>query len=254
MSSKITASIQARMGSSRLPGKVLANIQGEPMLLKQINRLRRSRLIDEIIVATSTNKKDDQIENFCVENNITFFRGDENDVLGRICEMLQKFQVDVHVELYGDSPLPDISIINEAIGIFLKYKDQSDYFSNAIETTYPPGCEVSIYFARTLLEVNKKINSDDSLREHVGYNITRFPEIFNLYSIKAPSSLNKPNIYLEVDTENDLKLIREIYKSFEKKGKKYFSIQEIIEFLEENPNLIDLNNNEIRRWKALRKN
>ena len=146
MNKKVVATIQARMGSSRLPGKVLADIHGHPMLKRQINRLKRSRLIDEIIVATSTSRKDNQIEEFCIQNKIKVFRGSEKDVLGRIANLLEKFKFDIHVELYGDSPLLDVSIIDEMICLFYKYHSDYDYFSSSLKTTYPPGLEVSVYF------------------------------------------------------------------------------------------------------------
>ena len=198
------------MGSQRLPGKVLADICGKPMLLRQVERIQMSRLIDEIIVCTSTSKKDDEIVNFCNSNNINFYRGPEDDVLKRVSDSLIDYNVDIHVEFFGDSPLPDYQLIDEIIGIYLKYNSEADFFSNAIKTTYPPGTEVVVYSAKTLLTVNKLVKSSDPLREHVGLNIKRFPDMFKIFNVDAPPWFNYPEIYLEVDTKNDLKLIRKI--------------------------------------------
>ena len=253
MTTKISASIQARMGSSRLPGKVLADICGKPMLFRQIERIKKSRLIDELIVATSNSPKDDKIELFCSENNIKIFRGSENDVLGRICEMIEKNSIENHVEFYGDSPLPDSQIIDEIIGLFLKFKDQADYFSSSIKTTYPPGLEVSVYSSKILLEVNKLIEKNDPLREHVGYNITRFPDKFKQFSIAAPQWFHYPDIYLEVDTKSDLNLIRKIYEYFIIRNIESFQLKDILDFLKMYPDLIEINNKENRRWKSFRK-
>ena len=100
------------MGSSRLPGKVLKSINDKPMLLWQIERIRRSRLIDNIIVATSNSELDNEIVKLCIENEIQYFRGSENDVLARVANLLEINDVDIHVECYGDSPLIDPQLID----------------------------------------------------------------------------------------------------------------------------------------------
>ena len=126
---KIVASIQARLGSTRLPGKVLKDINGKPMLLRHVERLRRSRLLDDVIVATTTNPHDDKIVEFCINNNIAFYRGSEDDVLDRISSMIEERGIDVHVECFGDSPLTDPHIVDEIIGYYLKYQANIDFVS-----------------------------------------------------------------------------------------------------------------------------
>ncbi len=249
----VVATIQARMSSSRLPGKVLKKICGKPMLLWQVERIRQSRLIDDVIIGTSISKADDLIANFCFENNIKFFRGSENDVLDRIANLLEKYNVDFHAEFYGDSPLPDPQIIDEIIGFYFKNFDTDNYVSNAIKTTYPPGLEVSIYSSHILKNVNNLVAIDDPLREHVGFNITRFPELYNQISIEAPRRFNFPEIYLEVDTNKDLILIQKIFSYFKSIGFETFGTAQIIEFLQNNPELIKINNEENRRWKEFRR-
>lgn len=248
----ITASIQARMGSSRLPGKVLKLIHTKPLLLWQIDRLKQSRLIDNIVVATSNSELDNEIVEVCIQNDIQFYRGSENDVLSRVTELLEVNKVDIHVECYGDSPLIDPQLIDESIGIYFKYRDIADYFSSAIKTTYPPGLEVSIYNSSVLIDINKRISKDDPLREHVGFNITRFKEDYNIYSIEAPPRLNKPNLYLEVDTQEDFELIKHVVNYFVSINKLNFSAYDLVEFFEKNPELSLLNNKVERRWKLLR--
>ncbi len=251
-SREVTATIQARMGSSRLPGKVLSEICGKPMLEWQVLRLSQSRLIDNIIIGTTTDSKDDLIEDFCEQRGIDCFRGSESDVLSRIAKLLEQYKVDIHLECYGDSPLIDPQIADEFIGMFLKRNDEKAYFSSALKTTYPPGQEITLYKANILLEVDRLIKQDDKLREHVGYNITRFPESYNLYSIEAPSWLSEPEIYLEVDTDKDLELVKEIFKYFINRGQSHFSLTEILSMLKANNELIHINNNVPRRWKELR--
>ena len=240
------------MGSSRLPGKVLMDVCGKPLLKLQLERINRSRLIDRVIVATSKNTKDDKIETFCIENGVDCYRGPENDVLQRIASVICEYQIDIHVECFGDSPLVDPQLIDEFVGYYLKFKNRADFFSNTLKTTYPPGLEVSVYEGRTLLEVNQLVSSDDPMREHVGFNITRFPKKFRLKSLEAPPWFRFPNIYLEVDTIEDLVILRNIVSAFFKKGKYHFGLAEVLSLIETNPNLIKGNSNIERKWKALR--
>ena len=248
----ITATIQARMGSSRLPGKVLADVCGKPMLLWQVERIRRSRLVDRVVVGTSTSPLDDQIADFCERHDIVCYRGSENDVLNRIACLLRDLSVDLHIECYGDSPLIDPQIIDEYIGYYLKYKNEADYFSSALETTYPPGLEVTLYPARILIELEQQLDSNDPAREHVGYNITRFPKLYRQQPLTAPSWFFEPDIYLEVDTAEDLAMLRAVVGHFVGKGREHFGLGEILSFLREEPELTKLNNSVERRWKELR--
>ncbi len=248
----IVASIQARMGSSRLPGKVLADICGKPMLLLQIERINKSRLIDKVIVGTSNSSRDDEIFYFCKKNNVECYRGSEEDVLDRISSLLLHFNVEIHVECYGDSPLIDPQIIDEFIGYYLKHKKSVDYVSSALKTTYPPGLEVTVYGAQVLLKANQLVDKNDPMREHVGYNVTRFPEIFKIKSLEAPPWFFVPNIYLEVDTQKDLELLRSVVQVFYKKGQDYFSLRDILKVLRDKPSLHNINKDVERRWKKFR--
>ena len=249
----IAACIQARMNSERLPGKVLANIEGKPMLQWQIERLQKSKIINNIYVATTTSRKDDPIEILCKKLGIKVYRGSENNVLKRVCELLRKFKVDIHVECFGDSPMADPDLIDKFLDYFLKNHKDIDFLSSALESSYPAGLEVSIYKSEILFEVDKSIKENDNFREHVGFNITRKSNIYKLFSLKAPKDLRRPDIYLEVDTEKDLYFIKEIFHHFSKKKKnKFFGTKEIIDFLDLNPHLIKINQQEERRWKKLR--
>lgn len=248
----ITATIQARMGSSRLPGKVLSDVCGKPMLLWQVERIRRSRLIDRVVVGTTTSPLDDQIELFCSEYGIECYRGSENDVLNRIASLVHDLDVDLHVECYGDSPLIDPQIVDEFIGYFFKYQGVFDYFSSALKTTYPPGLEVTLYQAQVLIKTDRMIATDDPMREHVGYNVTRFPDEFRQCSLEAPSWFMAPNTYLEVDTAEDLQLIRKICAFFLDQKKYHFSLNDILTMLAARPHLLRINSDVERRWKILR--
>ena len=248
----ITATIQARMGSSRLPGKVLADISGKPMLLWQVERIRRSRLVDRIIVGTSTSALDDEIEEFCLDNDIDCYRGSEDDVLNRIASLLRDISADLHIECYGDSPLVDPQIIDEFIGYYLKNSTQAEYFSSALQTTYPPGLEVTLYPASILVEVEQRIDPNDAGREHVGYNITREPHRYRQKTMVAPPWLYAPETYLEVDTHEDLVVLRNIIAHFVDKGQDHFGLGEILSYLRHQSELTKINQKVNRRWKKFR--
>lgn len=249
----ITASIQARFGSSRLPGKVLKEICGKPMLQWQVERLQRSSLIDNVLVATTTKSADDAIEDLCNNLGVGCYRGSEDDVLGRVAGLVHDFGVDLHVECYGDSPLVDPQIVDEFIGNFLKHSKSYDYLSSALQTTYPPGLEVTVYPGSVLLEANASLSKNDPLREHVGYNIARFPEKYRLRSVSAPAWFNYPDTYLEVDTVEDLEVVRAVFEYFMNKGQDHFTLSQILDMVQKYPEVVKRNAGIERRWKALRK-
>jgi len=249
---KITASIQARMSSRRLPGKVLRKILGKPLLQWQIERLRRSRLVDSIVIATSTSSMDDQIEDFCRGYGVECYRGPEDDVLTRIAEMVENIGIETHVECYGDSPLVDPAIVDEFIGYFIKHNNLYDYVSSAILTTYPPGLETTLYSGKIIVETNKLVSKDDPLREHAAFNITRFPERFRIKSLEAPSWYRAPDLYLEVDTSEDLWVIEWIISRFLRERHVNFGLSDILNLARRHPKIFKVNSLVERKWMQLR--
>ena len=242
------------MGSTRLPGKVLADVCGKPMLLWQVERIRKCRLVDQVVIATTVSEGDNKIEKFCLEQGIDYYRGHEGDVLKRVTSLVRDIKVDLHVELCGDTPLIDPQIIDEFVGYYIKNKKNLDFLSSAPKTTYPPGFEVTVYPKQILLEVDNLIGRNDPMREHVGYNITRFPERFRLHILEAPEWLTAPEIYLEVDTSEDLDLIRKIVGNFKSRKQEHFGLSEILNFLKDYPSLAKKNADIKRRWKSLYSN
>ena len=248
---KIAATIQARMGSSRLPGKVLKPILGKPMLALQIERIRQSLLIDEVIIATTVEERDDPIEQLAKELGAGCFRGSEDDVLSRVVGALQAFKIDLHVEFCGDNPIPDPLLLDSIIGYYLKHQDRYDYVSNAIETTYPPGAEVYVYPAAVLFDAASYIAPDDPLREHVNIHIYQHPDRYRICNLKAPPWYCYPDFYFEVDTPEDLEVISTIYEHFYPTNPG-FSLSQAIEFMQAHPELAARNQQIERRWKVFR--
>jgi len=247
---KIDATIQARLGSSRLPGKVLMEISGKPLLEIQIERLRRSRYIDRIIIATTDSPANDPIEDLASCLGCGCFRGSEDDVLGRVVGALASFEIGIHAEFQGDNPLPDPEVVDFVIGFFLEHPEL-DYVTNALKTTYPPGQEVSVYRAATLADAEKHA-IDSPFREHVGIHIYQHPDRYRLHNIEAPDKFRRPEFHLEVDTKEDFCLIEAIYTHFAPKNPR-FSLGDIISFLDLNPDLTRQNASILRRWEKFRK-
>ena len=135
-----------------------------------------------MIVATSSNKLDEQIIDFCFSNNIKSFIGSESNVLDRIATLIAANSADIHVECFGVSPLIDPELIDQFLGYLLKHRE-IDFLSNTLTTTYPAGMETIVYRGRVLGEINEILHEADPLREHAGYNVTRFPKKYFIKNI-----------------------------------------------------------------------
>lgn len=243
----IVATIQARLGSTRLPGKVLMEVCGKPLLQYQIERIRRSRLVDDVIIATTSAANDDLIAEFGQGLGVQVYRGPEHDVLKRIANLLRSYRIDIHVELIGDSPLTDPQIADEIIGFYLKHAGRYDYVSNGTEVSYPSGMEVNVYPAAALIEADSLVSPDDPLREHVDIHLSRNPR-YRSHCLKAPAYFHRPDIFLEVDTMRDFQMLSQIITHFVERGVIHFSLSQILDFLEMRPDLVKWNQDEERRW------
>lgn len=247
---KIVATIQARNGSSRLPGKVLKSIVGQPMLALQIERIQMSLLIDEIVIATTVEAKDDPIAQLADTLGVRCFRGSEDDVLARVTQAVEAFQGDINVEFMGDNPIPDALLVDTVIGFYLKNSDKYDYVTNGLRTTYPPGAEVYVYPLQILLDANFR-TTDKALREHVGPNIYQHPNRYRVCNLEAPPWFHYPDMHLEVDTPEDFRVIKAIYEHLYPHNKG-FGLAEVIRFMLNHPELAAQNRHVERRWKAFR--
>ncbi|MDD5145733.1 MAG: glycosyltransferase family protein [Candidatus Pacebacteria bacterium] len=240
----IVAIIQARMGSTRLPQKVLRAIGGKPMLQWVVERAKRSRMVNDVIVATSDKKQDDLIEKLCKKLKIGYFRGSENDVLNRFYQAAKKYKADKVVRITGDCPFIEPEIIDEVIRTHLKNKN--DYTSNDAGVGYPRGLDVEVFNFGSLEKANFKAKKIYE-REHVTPYFYENPRIFKVQILKAKGILKRPKFRLCVDKKEDLKLVREIYKILSKR-KKGISIFDIIHLLDSDKKLARVNEN-IRQKK-----
>ncbi len=244
----IAATIQARLGSTRLPGKILKKINGKPLLEYQIERIKKSKLVNRIIIVTTKKKQDFKLVNLSKKLKVNYYRGSTNDVLGRVAGAIKKFNVDIHIELISDSPFTDPKILDAIIEFYLKNKYQ--YVSNGMKLSFPSGMEVSVCSGDFFLEIEKKVKKNDLNREHVEYHFTKNSKISKC-NIIAPKKYRYPNIFLEVDTPKDFELVSAIFQYFIKKNK-FFYLKDILNFLKKNPKLANLNRYVKRTWTHLK--
>lgn len=231
---KVMAVISARMDSKRLPGKVMAQILGRSILSLLIERVKRAKTVDEIVVATTTNVDDDKIAALAKKEGINVFRGSEKDVLGRVLTTAKKYQADVIVRLTGDNPLTDPVYIDKGVKLFLTGK--YDYVANDnVELTMPRGLDVEIFSVKSLEKVSRLTKNPDD-REHVTRFFFRHPKMFRLKAFGPPKKDRMDGWHLAVDTEQDLKFVRKIFETLYPQNPN-FNYRDIIELLIKNPKL-----------------
>lgn len=209
MKKKIVATIEARMTSSRLPGKVLMEYEGITNLEHIIRRLRRSKVVDEVVVATTINETDDPIIELCNNINCKFYRGSEEDVLLRVLEAAKSVNATHIVEVTGDCPIVDWRIIDRIHDVF--FTGDYDYVANVIERTYPRGLDIQIFPVAVLDRVNELTKSPVD-HEHVSLYIYTHPEIFRIKNVAAEPEIHFPEYEITLDTPEDYRLISDIYR------------------------------------------
>ena len=234
----IAAIIQARTGSKRFPYKVLKKIRHDPLIKYQIERVKKAKLIDKIIVATSKERNDDEIEKFCLSNSVEFFRGSEEDVLNRYFECSLKFGCNTIVRLTADCPIIDPKIIDEMITFF--NKNNYDYISNTVpneQSTYPDGMDVEIFSFKSLEIANEYAFKKDH-REHVTHFFWQSKDKFKYTRIDLDKDLS--NYRLTVDYIDDFYVIEDIINNLYF-SEPNFSMFDAINFLDNNPKIKNKN-------------
>lgn len=238
---KIAAIIEARMTSSRLPGKVLLESGiNKPLLLCLIERIRKVKNIDQIIVATTTNIEDNKIVKFCKENKIDFFRGSEKDVMGRVLNASLKFKVDIIIEITGDCPIIDPEIISLVLNTHLENK--YDYTSNCNFRSFPDGMDVQVFSTKTLSNSYKLVKTELE-KEHVTLEIRKSSK-YSKINLVAPQNYFIPDLGLTLDEQGDYLLISSLFKHFKNND---FGLNQILDHLKSNNQLIELNKNVVRK-------
>lgn len=238
---KTVAIIEARMTSTRLPGKVLLPACGKPLLAHLIERLQRVPSLDAIVVATTVNKTDDPIVKLTQGLGVECFRGSEEDVLSRVLGAAQAYGADVIVEITADCPAIDPDIVKQCIDEF--FASGADYVENS---QYPGGMNFTAFATKTLAEVEIFTRNDPAAREHVSLSIYTHPEKYSQYKVVAPPELSRPDIYVELDELPDYEMIKAIFEALYPVNPE-FNLADILKFLDSHPEILELNTHVKRR-------
>ena len=234
---KVAAIIQARMGSTRLPGKVLKKVLGKTLLEYQIERVKRAKTLDEIIIATTIKESDDQIVQLCQQFSIPYYRGSEEDVLSRYYEAATEFGVDVIVRLTSDCPIIDPTVIDKVVEHYLENKDRYDYVSNTLTRTYPRGLDTEVMSYEVLKKAHEEAK-ELVYREHVTAYIYHHPDQFRLCNVSNEKDESKHR--WTVDTEEDFLLIKHILETLYPINP-LFTVEDVIQILRDKPEWVEIN-------------
>lgn len=247
---KVLCIVQARMGSERLPGKVIKPILNKPMILYTLDRLSRSKYIDEIVLATSLENKEQTLVDIVENSNYKVFRGDENNVLKRYKDASDEFHGDIIIRITGDCPLIDPIILDNVISYFKMYS--YDYVRLDVPDTFIRGFDVEVFSKEALdraynyyKELIKQIDSKSEEEkvqihmygEHVTYYMYKHPTEFNIGYLKGNELYNK-DYRLCVDTVEDFELVKHIYEHF---NNPLVTSKEVVEYLDGNPEIALIN-------------
>ena len=230
---KVVAIIQARIGSTRLPGKVLEDLVGQPMLARVVNRTRRAKTLDAAVVATTTQPTDDIIVRLCQTQGCPYFRGSGEDVLDRYYRAVLAFRADAIVRITSDCPLIEPEIIDIVVNEFLCH--HVDYVSNTLILTLPRGLDVEV-MSFDALEKAWQEDTNPAWREHVTPYIQHHPEKFKIRNVANDTDYS----YMRwtVDTIDDLTFVRKIYDHFQSDT---FTWGEVLHLLEMHPEWLEIN-------------
>lgn len=230
------AIIQARMESKRLPGKVYKKILNKHLLEHVILRVKKAKLIKKIIVAIPDTKENSILLPLIKKNKVDFYLGSLDNVLDRYIKAAEKFQIDPIVRITADCPLIDPVLIDQIVKKYLNFESKLDFF---FIRDYPFGVgDIEIVTLETLKKIFR-LTKNPFHFEHVISFISERPDLFKIKIEKAPSKLSRPNLRVCVDELPDLILVRKIFEHF--KPREYFTTQEILEYLDKNPEIAVIN-------------
>jgi len=237
----VTAIIQARMGSSRLPGKTMRETMGKPMLWHMINRLKKSQFIKEIVIATTTKERDQIIREFAERNGLESYAGSEEDVLDRYYQTAKKFGLETIARFSPDCPLIDPHIVDRIIGYYLKNKNRLDFVHGGL--SFPEGVGDTEVFSFAALEkawLEARLASE---REHVTPYIWKNPQLFRIATVENQEDLS--HIRLVIDDEKDFQVVAEVFKNLYRENR-IFHLKDILDLLSKNSQLLELNKHTVR--------
>ena len=237
----IVAILQARVSSSRFPRKVLAPLLGKPMILRQIERVRRARTIDRLLLATSDAPSDAELVSLCKRDGVEWYCGSLEDVLDRFYQAAVRFEPEHVIRLTGDCPLVDPFVIDAVVEKHLREKN--DYTSNTLIPTFPDGLDVEV-FRFSLLEEAWRNATLPSEREHVTLFMHKRPETYKLGNLERKGE-SLQHLRWTVDEPEDLVLVSKIYEALYPSNPS-FTTQDVLDFLAKHPEMLEINNKFMR--------
>ncbi len=230
--------VQARMASTRLPGKVLLDLAGRPMLAQQLRRLKSCKTADEIVVAATTNAADDPLIELAGSEGVRWFRGSETDVLSRYLGAAREAQAELIVRITSDCPLIDPQESDRVVTALLEAGPVCDYAANILRRTFPRGLDTEAFWRETLERV-ARLAASQPAREHVTtFLLKEHPELFKTFSVTDEQ--DNSDLRWTVDTTRDLALMRRLYAELEL-GSRLRPYREILDHVRRNPELITIN-------------
>ena len=225
------------MTSTRLPGKVLKTVLNKPLLEYQVERLRRVKLADEIVIATTTNEMDQPIIGLCKKMKVQVFRGSEQDVLARYYGAALTYNAAVVIRVTSDCPIIDPQVIDRVISLYNVNFPKYDYVSNRLQPSYPRGMDTEVFSFKALKEAYSEARNEPE-REHVTPFIYWQPERYKLGNVAYVQDESKHR--WTVDTEDDFKLITIILESLYPHYRE-FNLEDILALFRQNPELLKIN-------------
>jgi spore coat polysaccharide biosynthesis protein SpsF len=235
-SMSVIATIEARMSATRLPGKVMLPLAGAPMLQRLVERVRRSRRVDDVVVASTISPPDAVIADLCGRIGCRVHRGPVEDITTRLLEAAAG--ADVIVQITGDCPLIDPAHIDQTVDLLRS--EGADYASNSLgELSFPLGFDVRCFTGEALRR-SAALSDDMNDRVHGSYFIYRNPELFRLAGWRAPDELKWPELRLTVDEPADYEVVRRVFDELYP-GNPHFTAGDIVRLLRERPELVALN-------------
>lgn len=237
----VNAIIQARCGSTRFPNKIFADINGRPLIWHVVNRLTYAKMIDDIVVATTINSKDNKIEEWCQKEHVKCFRGSESDVLNRYYNASITFPSDIVVRVTADDPFKEPRIIDRVIRKLLN--GNFDLVTNNFPPSFPEGLDCEA-FTFNLLEIMEKTTRDSFEREHVTQYAYHNPDAIKIGNVVSDQQLS--SYRWTIDSPEDYNMVKEIYAKRKKGAKGILLMEEILEILEQNPQIVNINSRILR--------
>ncbi len=230
----IIAIIQARMGSTRLPGKCMIKVNDKPLLGHLLQRIDQSKVLERVVVATSVDANNDELVEYVTSLGFGVYRGSESDVLERFLLAARKYDAKTIIRINADCPLMDYKVIDEVVGYYLEH--DFDYVSNVYPRTYPDGMDVEVFSLSVLEEVADKATKNSD-REHVTSFIRESGE-FSLGALTRSENLAKERWTL--DYPEDLKVIEHVFQVLGRNGK-YFDMNDILDYKKKNLDIFSHN-------------